>query len=98
MTRAFLPAMLKLDHGSIVSMSAVAGYGGLPHMLPFTASKHGIKGFMEGLYMELRQDFPDHKVHLMTVAPFTVDTGVRKGTVITIPGRLKCHVSRVTEH
>ena len=54
MCRAFLPRMLKVEQSSIVSMAALAGYGGVPHMLPFTASKHGVKGFMEGLYVELR--------------------------------------------
>ena len=33
---------------------------------------------MEGLYLELRQQNREHKLHLMSVAPFTVDTGMIK--------------------
>ncbi len=54
MLRTFLPRMIENNHGSIVSMSALAGYGGLPMMLPFTASKFAVRGLMEGLYLELR--------------------------------------------
>jgi all-trans-retinol dehydrogenase (NAD+) len=52
--RAFLPRMIANDRGSIVSMSALAGYAGFPNMLPFVASKFAIRGVMEGLYLELR--------------------------------------------
>ena len=37
--RAFLPQLIKNDRGSIVSVCALAGYGGFPNMLPFVASK-----------------------------------------------------------
>ena len=53
--RAFLPAMVKSDRGSVVSICALAGYGGFPNMLPFVASKFAMRGVMEGLYLELRQ-------------------------------------------
>ena len=52
--RAFLPRMLAMDRGSIVSMSALAGFVGYPNMLPFSASKFAVRGLMEGLYLELR--------------------------------------------
>ena len=84
--RSFLPSMVKNDRGSLVSVCALAGYGGFPNMLPFVASKHGIRGVMEGLHLELRQKNPDHRVHLMTVAPFVVDTGMVQGSIIRFPG------------
>ena len=84
--RAFLPAMVKMNRGSIVSLSAIAGWGGFPNMLPWTAAKFAVRGLMEGLYIELRQQKEEHKVHLMTVAPFTIDTGGSiHGSVIHIP-------------
>ena len=46
--------MLAMDRGSIVSMSAMAGFVGYPNMLPFSASKFAVRGLMEGLYLELR--------------------------------------------
>ena len=84
--RTFLPSMVENDRGSLVSVCALAGYGGFPNMLPFVASKHGIRGVMEGLHIELRQKNPEHRVHLMTVAPFVVDTGMVQGSIIRFPG------------
>jgi len=84
--RAFLPQLIKNDRGSVVSVCALAGYGGFPNMLPFVASKFAMRGLMEGLYLELRQENPEHQVHLMTVAPFVVDTGLIQGSIIRFPG------------
>ncbi len=49
--------MIANDRGSIVSLSALAGFAGFPNMLPFVASKFAIRGLMEGLYLELRYVF-----------------------------------------
>ena len=84
--RSFLPSMVKNDRGSIVSVCALAGWVGFPNMLPFDASKFAIRGVMEGLHIELRQKNPEHQVHLMTVAPFVVDTGMIQGSIIRFPG------------
>ena len=35
-----------------------------------------------------RQENPEHQVHLMTVAPFIVDTGMIQGSIIRFPGQL----------
>ena len=84
--RSFLPSMVNNDRGSFISVCALAGWAGFPNMLPFVASKHGIRGVMEGLHLELRQKNPEHQVHLMTVAPFVVDTGMIQGSIIRFPG------------
>lgn len=86
MVRAFLPRMVQMDRGSIVSVAALGGYGGFPNMIPFCASKFAVRGYMESLYLELRQERPNHNLHLMTVAPFIVDTGRVKGALIRFPG------------
>ena len=89
--RAFLPGMVKMNRGSVVSLSAIAGWGGFPNMLPWTASKFAVRGLMEGLYIELRQQKEHHKVHLMTVAPFNVESEDKHtvaGPFIGIPGLL----------
>ena len=56
-------------------------------MVPYTASKFAVRGMMEALYMELRQENPKHHVHLMTVSPFIVDTGMVRSSKIRFPGR-----------
>jgi len=74
----FLPRMLSLDMGHIVCMSSMAGITGTPNLVPYCASKFALKGMMEALFLELRQDRPESKVHLTTIHPFTVDTGLAK--------------------
>jgi short-subunit dehydrogenase len=54
MIRAFLPPMLEMNHGSIVAVAAVCGHIGMPNMIPYAASKFGVRGMMESLYIELR--------------------------------------------
>ena len=46
MMQKFLPAMINLNEGSIVSMCSIAGHMGTPYMVPYSASKHGVKGDM----------------------------------------------------
>ena len=43
--------------------------------LPYSASKFAIRGMMESLYVELRQNYPGNQLHLMLVSPFIVETG-----------------------
>lgn len=56
-------------------------------MVPYSASKFAVKGMMEALHQELRQETPDHNIHLMTVSPFIVDTGMIKGAYIRFPSK-----------
>ena len=43
------------------------------------------KGMMEALHQELRAERPGNDIHLMTVSPFIVDTGMIKGAYIRFP-------------
>ena len=88
MVRAFLPRMVELDKGSVVSLCSIAGHAGAPHMVPYSASKFAVKGMMEALHQELRQESPDHQIHFMTVSPFIVDTGMIKGASIRFPSKI----------
>ncbi|XP_023339978.1 epidermal retinol dehydrogenase 2 isoform X2 [Eurytemora carolleeae] len=83
--REFLPAMLKLNRGSIVFMCGLPGHAGAPNMVPYSASKFAIRGMMEALYIELRQSYPGNKLHLMLVSPFIVETGMVKSHRIRFP-------------
>ena len=38
-------------------------------------------------FISYRQENPEHQVHLMTVAPFVVDTGLIQGSIIRFPGQ-----------
>lgn len=43
---------------------------------------------MEALHQELRAEVPGNNIHLMTVSPFIVDTGMVKGAYIRFPSKL----------
>lgn len=86
--RQFLPAMVKMDRGSIIFMCGLPGHAGAPNMLPYSASKFAIRGAMESLYVELRQNYPGNQLHLMLVSPFIVETGMVKSSRIRFPGMM----------
>ena len=56
--------------------------------VPYSASKFAIRGMMESLYVELRQNYPGNHLHLMLVSPFIVETGMVKRSRIRFPGML----------
>ena len=56
--------------------------------VPYSASKFAIRGMMESLYVELRQNYPGNNLHLMLVSPFIVETGMVKRSRIRFPGML----------
>ncbi|XP_068916562.1 17-beta-hydroxysteroid dehydrogenase 13-like [Tenebrio molitor] len=75
--QAFLPAMLKNNHGHIVALSSCAGLFGLENLVPYCGSKFAVHGMMEALSEELRMD-PKCKIETTCVFPYMVDTGLCK--------------------
>lgn len=78
---AFMPSMIKRNHGHIVALSSMCGVLGLPNVVPYCASKFAVRGMMESLYEELRvNDKPTKKSQLKftTVYPIMVNTGLVK--------------------
>lgn len=72
----FLPDFLKSEGGGhVVSMSSVAGITGTPYLVPYCSSKFAVKGLMDALFLELRQDHAGRNVKMTTIHPFTVNTG-----------------------
>lgn len=51
--QAVLPHMQQARSGSIVNIGSIGGKIGVPHMLPYVASKFALTGFTEGLRAEL---------------------------------------------
>jgi all-trans-retinol dehydrogenase (NAD+) len=54
--QAFLPTMMERNHGHIVAMSSMAGVLGLRNLVPYCATKFAVRGLMEALHEELRED------------------------------------------
>uniref|UniRef100_A0A8D9EGY2 Short-chain dehydrogenase/reductase 3 n=1 Tax=Cacopsylla melanoneura TaxID=428564 RepID=A0A8D9EGY2_9HEMI len=81
----FLPSMMEKNHGHIVGISSMAGVVGLPNLVPYCASKFAVRGYMEALAEELREDARNSKIKFTSIFPFMVDTGLCKNPKIKFP-------------
>ncbi|SDL05852.1 Short-chain dehydrogenase [Catalinimonas alkaloidigena] len=88
MTKYALPSLLK-QRGSIVSVSSIAGYRGLPARTGYSASKAAMQGFMEALRTELL-----HKgVHILVACPGFTASNIRN-TALTKTGQMQGETPR----
>lgn len=53
---AFMPHMLAKHRGHIIAISLIAGFLGLSNLVPYCTSKFAVRGFMEALYEEIREN------------------------------------------
>ncbi|HLL13674.1 MAG TPA: SDR family NAD(P)-dependent oxidoreductase [Pyrinomonadaceae bacterium] len=70
-TLAVLPAMRRRRRGRIVNVSSIGGKIGVPHLVPYSASKFALVGLSEGLRAELGKD----GIVVTTVCPGLMRTG-----------------------
>jgi NAD(P)-dependent dehydrogenase (short-subunit alcohol dehydrogenase family) len=70
-TLAVLPAMRERRSGRIVNITSIGGRMGVPHLLPYSASKFAALGFSQGLRAEAQR----HGVIVTTVVPGLMRTG-----------------------
>lgn len=64
-------AMRKSGGGRIVNIASIGGEVAVPHLLPYSASKHALVGFSDGLRAELAKD----GILVTTVSPGLMRTG-----------------------
>ena len=72
-TKYCLPE-IKKNKGSIVGISSIAGYRGLPGRTGYSASKFALNGFLEVLRTELLKT----GVHVLTASPGFTASNIRK--------------------
>jgi short-subunit dehydrogenase len=72
-TKACLPEIIK-NKGSIVGISSIAGFRGLPERTGYCASKFALNGFLEVLRTEMLYN----GVHVLTAAPGFTASNIRK--------------------
>ncbi|XP_043923163.1 retinol dehydrogenase 10 [Protopterus annectens] len=77
-TKAFLPKMLEMNHGHIVTVSSSLGLFSTAGVEDYCASKYGAVGFHESLSHELKAAEKDG-VSMTLVCPYLLDTGMFKG-------------------
>ena len=75
-TKFALPHLLA-SRGSIVGVSSIAGYRGLPGRTGYSASKFAMNGFLEALRTELL----DQGVHVLTAAPGFTASNIRQAAL-----------------
>jgi len=78
MTKAFLPPMIKKNHGHIVTVASGAGLVGIHKLADYCASKFGAVGFAESLMSELYTLGKDG-VKSTLVCPYFISTGMFDG-------------------
>lgn len=76
-----LPHLLKTK-GSIIGISSIAGYRGLPARTGYSASKFAMQGFLESLRTELLHS----GVHVMVACPGFTESNIRN-TALTASGK-----------
>lgn len=72
-TKYCLPEILK-NKGSIIGISSIAGYRGLPGRTGYSASKFALNGFLEVLRTEMLKK----NVHVLTACPGFTSSNIRK--------------------
>ena len=72
-TKYALPYLLKTK-GSVVGVSSIAGYVGLPARTAYCASKSGLQGFLESLRIENRKT----GLHVLVACPGYTESNIRK--------------------
>jgi NAD(P)-dependent dehydrogenase (short-subunit alcohol dehydrogenase family) len=70
-TLAALPHMRRQRSGRIVNISSIGGKIGVPHLVPYCASKFALTGFSDSIRAELAKD----GIHVTTVCPGMMRTG-----------------------
>jgi NAD(P)-dependent dehydrogenase (short-subunit alcohol dehydrogenase family) len=75
-TRAFLPAMRRLQQGRIINIASISGRQGTPSLTAYCAAKHGLIGLTRALAEEVRGD----GIQVNAVCPGSVDTAMLVGS------------------
>ena len=68
---AAIPIMRRQGGGRIVNVSSIGGKIGVPHLVPYCASKFALTGLSESLRAELSKD----RIYVTTVCPGMMRTG-----------------------
>jgi short-subunit dehydrogenase len=76
-TLGVLPGMRERRAGRIVNITSIGGKLGIPHLLPYSASKFAAVGFSQGLRAEVAGD----GIKVVTVVPGLMRTGSPRNAI-----------------
>jgi short-subunit dehydrogenase len=75
-TKYCLPSIIERQ-GSVVGISSIAGYRGLPGRVGYSASKFALQGFLESL----RTEMLPRQVHVLTACPGFTTSNIREASL-----------------
>lgn len=75
-TKFALPLLLK-SQGSIIGVSSIAGFKGLPARAGYSASKFALQGFLESVRNENRKN----QLHVLIACPGYTESNIRKAAL-----------------
>lgn len=90
-TKSCLPEIIR-NRGSIIGISSIAGFRGLPGRTGYSASKFALNGFLESLRTELLNS----GVHVLTACPGFTASNIRKRS-LTLDGSSQGESPRVED-
>ena len=82
-TKYALPEIIK-SQGSVIGISSIAGYRGLPGRTGYSASKFAMQGFLESLRTELLKQ----NVHVLVACPGFTTSNIRN-TALSADGQIQ---------
>ena len=99
--REALPGMLTRNRGHICNIASAAGMIANPKMSVYVSSKWAVIGWSDSVRIELKQSGKD--VHVTTVAPYYINTGMFDGVTSRIfpildPEKTARKILRAIEH
>jgi all-trans-retinol dehydrogenase (NAD+) len=86
-THAFLPMLIERKEAHLVDIASASGLIGLPYGSTYASSKWAAIGFSESIRLELKE-LGHHHVHVTTVCPSYVGTGMFDGVKPPLGTRL----------
>lgn len=75
----FLPAMIKANHGHVITIASAAGYVQAPNMIDYSCSKAAAISFHDGLALELKHRYNARRVRTSLVTQSYVRTPLFEG-------------------
>lgn len=84
MVKQFLPGMIERKKGRIVAIASIASKVSAPFGSAYTATKHGLDGFMESLWDDLCVGDHEEFIKLCTVYPYFINTRKELGEIFEV--------------
>ncbi|KAJ3535317.1 hypothetical protein NM208_g7185 [Fusarium decemcellulare] len=74
LVQEFLPAMIKQDHGQVVTMASIASYVTIASNIDYSCTKAGLLAFHEGLVQDLKHRYNTRNIIVSIIHPYWVRT------------------------